>query len=408
MLLKLFRSIVIGLIVAGLLLVAMPSLRQFNKLSAPQFDSTDETPATYNQAVRRAAPAVVNVYNRGLNSSAHNQLEIRTLGSGVIMDDRGYIITNKHVINDADQIIVALQDGRVFEALLVGSDSLTDLAVLKINATGGLPTIPINRKRTPHIGDVVLAIGNPYNLGQTITQGIISATGRIGLNPSGRQNFLQTDASINHGNSGGALVNSLGELMGINTLSFDKSNDGETPEGIGFAIPFQLATKIMDKLIRDGRVIRGYIGIGGREIAPMHTQGGGIDQIQGIVVNEVAPGGPAANAGIQVNDVILSVNGTPAVSALETMDQVAEIRPGSIIPVEVMRNTRPLTDGHKKTELSAPFFLPGQDHLLTNSSPSVMSFFSVSSMPSIAFCSNALSVPIDLRSSTPFLPSSSG
>ena len=286
---------------------------------------------------------MVNVYNRGLNSSAHNQLEIRTLGSGVIMDDRGYIITNKHVINDADQIIVALQDGRVFEALLVGSDSLTDLAVLKINAMGGLPTIPINRKRTPHIGDVVLAIGNPYNLGQTITQGIISATGRIGLNPSGRQNFLQTDASINHGNSGGALVNSLGELMGINTLSFDKSNDGETPEGIGFAIPFQLATKIMDKLIRDGRVIRGYIGIGGREIAPMHTQGGGIDQIQGIVVNEVAPGGPAANAGIQVNDVILSVNGTPAVSALETMDQVAEIRPGSIIPVEVMRNDKKLT-----------------------------------------------------------------
>lgn len=114
---------------------------------------------------------------------------------------------------------------------------------------------------------MVLAIGNPYNLGQTITQGIISATGRIGLNPTGRQNFLQTDASINHGNSGGALVNSLGELMGINTLSFDKSNDGETPEGIGFAIPFQLATKIMDKLIRDGRVIRGYIGISGREIA---------------------------------------------------------------------------------------------------------------------------------------------
>ena len=343
MLSKLLRSIVIGLIVAGLLLLAMPSLRQFNKLSAPQFDSADETPATYNTAVRRAAPAVVNVYNRGLNSSAHNQLEIRPLGSGVIMDERGYIITNKHVINDADQIIVALQDGRVFEALLVGSDSLTDLAVLKINATGGLPVIPINRKRTPHIGDVVLAIGNPYNLGQTITQGIISATGRIGLNPSGRQNFLQTDASINHGNSGGALVNSLGELMGINTLSFDKSNDGETPEGIGFAIPFQLATKIMDKLIRDGRVIRGYIGIGGREIAPMHTQGGGIDQIQGIVVNEVSPGGPAANAGIQVNDVIVSVNGTPAVSALETMDQVAEIRPGSIIPVEVMRNDKKLT-----------------------------------------------------------------
>lgn len=337
---KLLRSVLIGLIVGGILLAAMPSLRQWQLSSATPSDTADESPASYNAAVRRAAPAVVNVYNRALNSTSHNQL---TLGSGVIMDQRGYILTNKHVINDADQIIIALQDGRVFEALLVGSDTLTDLAVLKINASGGLPVIPINPKRVPHIGDVVLAIGNPYNLGQTITQGIISATGRIGLNPTGRQNFLQTDASINHGNSGGALVNSLGELMGINTLSFDKSNDGETPEGIGFAIPFQLATKIMDKLIRDGRVIRGYIGIGGREIAPMHTQGGGIDQIQGIVVNEVAPGGPAANAGIQVNDVILSVNGTPAVSALETMDQVAEIRPGSIIPVEVMRNDKKLT-----------------------------------------------------------------
>lgn len=342
MLVKLLRSVGIGLIVGSLLLAALPSLRQLSASSTPQFDSTDETPVSYNQAVRRAAPAVVNVYNRSAASSSNNQLEIRTLGSGVIMDQRGYIVTNKHVINDADQIIVALQDGRVFEALLVGSDTLTDLAVLKVNATGGLPVIPINRQRTPHIGDVVMAIGNPYNLGQTITQGIISATGRIGLNPSGRQNFLQTDASINHGNSGGALVNSLGELMGINTLSFDKSNDGETPEGIGFALPFQLATKIMDKLIRDGRVIRGYIGIGGREIAPLHAQGGGIDQIQGIVVNEVAPDGPAAHAGIQVNDVIVSVNGKPAISALETMDQVAEIRPGSEIPVEVMREEKKL------------------------------------------------------------------
>jgi len=340
---KLLRSIAIGVVVGGLIIAAMPSLRQNNPLTAHQFDSADETPVSYNQAVRRAAPAVVNVYNRSLNSSTHDRLEIRTLGSGVIMDQRGYIITNKHVINDADQIIVALQDGRVFEALLVGSDSLTDLAVLKVNANSGLPVIPINAKRIPHIGDVVLAIGNPYNLGQTITQGIISATGRIGLNPTGRQNFLQTDASINHGNSGGALVNSLGELMGINTLSFDKSNDGETPEGIGFAIPFQLATKIMDKLIRDGRVIRGYIGIGGREIAPLHAQGGGIDPIQGIVVNEVSPDGPAARAGIQVNDVITSVNGKPAVSALETMDQVAEIRPGSEIPVEVMRDDKKLT-----------------------------------------------------------------
>jgi len=342
MFLKLLRPVFLGLIVAALLLALRPSLRKNDAELTPAYNSADDTPLSYNSAVRRAAPAVVNVYNRGVSNGGRNQLEIRTLGSGVIMDQRGYILTNKHVINDADQIIVALQDGRVFEALLVGSDSLTDLAVLKINATS-LPIIPINGKRMPHIGDVVMAIGNPYNLGQTITQGIISATGRIGLNPSGRQSFLQTDASINHGNSGGALVNSLGELMGINTLSFDKSNDGETPEGIGFAIPTQLATKIMDKLIRDGRVIRGYIGIGGREISPMHAPAAGIDQIQGIIVNEVTPDGPAAHAGVQVNDVIVSVNNNPAISALETMDQVAEIRPGSVIPVVVMRDDKQLT-----------------------------------------------------------------
>lgn len=333
---KLLRSVTIGIVVGCLLVVAIPSLRQMTPISAAPFDTANETPVSYSHAVRRAAPAVVNVYTGSVNNASSNQLEVRTLGSGVIMDERGYIVTNKHVINNADQIVVALQDGRVFEAQLIGSDVLTDLAVLKITANNGLPTIPINRKRIPHIGDVVLAIGNPYNLGQTITQGIISATGRIGLNPTGRQNFLQTDASINHGNSGGALVNSLGELVGINTLSFDKSNDGETPEGLGFAIPFQLATKIMDKLIRDGRVIRGYFGITGGTSA-------GLEQIQGIVVTEVYDGGPAAEAGIQVHDVIISVNGKPALSTLETMDQVAEIRPGSVIPVEVMRNDRKLT-----------------------------------------------------------------
>jgi len=250
---------------------------------------------------------------------------------------KGYILTNKHVINNADQIIVALQDGRFFEATLVGSAAMTDLAVLKISATN-LPVIPINANRIAHIGDVVMAIGNPYNLGQTVTQGIISATGRVGLSSSGRQNFLQTDASINQGNSGGALINSLGELMGINTLTFDKSNDGETPEGIGFAIPTALATKIMDKLIRDGRVIRGYIGITGRELPPLHGQGSSLDRAQGIIVSEVTPGGPADRAGIQANDVLLQVNGKPALSAQETMDQVAEIRPGSVIQVQVLRN----------------------------------------------------------------------
>ncbi|AKM45980.1 outer membrane-stress sensor serine endopeptidase DegS [Edwardsiella anguillarum] len=336
MLVKLLRSTLLGLAVAIVLMIALPSLRPHGLIPLFSKASFEEQPVSYNAAVRRAAPAVVNVYN-GSMSGSNSGLAIKTLGSGVIMDEKGYILTNKHVVSAADQIVVALQDGRWFEAMLVGSDTLTDLAVLKIQASN-LPVITINPKRVPHIGDVVLAIGNPYNIGQTTTQGIISATGRVGLSTYGHQNFLQTDASINHGNSGGALVNSLGELVGINTLSLDKSNDGETPEGIGFAIPTALATKIMSKLIRDGRVIRGFIGIGGREIVPVRNQPASAERIQGIIVNSVAANGPAALAGIHPGDIVLNVNGKPAISATETMDQVAEIRPGSEVPVIIMRN----------------------------------------------------------------------
>lgn len=343
MIIKLLRSVIIGLIVAVVLLLAVPGFHAGDLLTHFFSRDTDNAEApivSFSQGVRRAAPAVVNVYNR--NTQANNTQGMTTLGSGVIMNARGYILTNKHVINNAGQIIVALQDGRFYEATLVGSDAMTDLAVLKISASN-LPVIPINRKRIAHIGDLVMAIGNPYNLGQTVTQGIISATGRVGLSSSGRQNFLQTDASINQGNSGGALINSQGELVGINTLTFDKSNDGETPEGIGFAIPTALATNIMDKLIRYGRVIRGFIGITAREIPALHNQGNSLDKIQGLVVSQVAPNGPAEQAGIQPNDLLLSVNGKPAVSAQETMDQVAEIHPGSVIQVQVLRNEKTLT-----------------------------------------------------------------
>ncbi|WP_431224875.1 outer membrane-stress sensor serine endopeptidase DegS [Serratia sp. L9] len=336
---KLLRSIVIGLIVAGLLLVALPVLRSPNNLFADKLENTsDETPISFNDGVRRAAPAVVNIYNRNMSGAAN----VLSLGSGVIMNDRGYIITNRHVIKDSQLITVVLQDGRRYEALLVGSDSLTDLAVLKIDP-GNLPVIPINNNRSAHIGDIVLAIGNPYNLGQTVTQGIISATGRISLSTTGRQTFLQTDASINRGNSGGALVNSLGELMGINTLTYDKVTDGATPEGLGFAIPTELATKIMDKLIRDGRVIRGYFGIQGKEIIPARATNSGIDRLQGIIVTEITPNGPAASAGFHINDIIINVNNKPAVAVLETMDQVAEIRPGTEIPVVVVRDGQRIT-----------------------------------------------------------------
>lgn len=340
---SLLRSVIVGLTIAGILLISLPVLRSPSTIFAKKTNNVgDETPVSYNTAVRKAAPSVVNVYNRSMASSSPDRLEINTLGSGVIMNARGYILTNRHVINNAEQIIVALQSGRLYEALLVGSDSLTDLAVLKIEADS-LPAIQINVNRVSHIGDVVLAIGNPYNLGQTITQGIISATGRIGLSPTGRQNFLQTDASINQGNSGGALVNTLGELVGINTLSFDKSESGKTPEGLGFAIPVALASKIMEKLIRDGRVIRGFIGITAREIPVSHSTSTHINHFHGIKVNQLSSNGPAMKAGMQVSDIILSVNHKPAISVIETMDQVAETQPGTEIPLVILRNGNKIT-----------------------------------------------------------------
>ncbi|MDX7988580.1 outer membrane-stress sensor serine endopeptidase DegS [Xenorhabdus sp. 12] len=341
MLIKLLRSVLIGLLVAAILVVAIPSLRP-HALKNMLSDNNHDKIYSFSQGVRRAAPAVVNIYSSNMGSFSHESRELHPLGSGVIMSEQGYILTNKHVINKVGSIIVALQDGRFYEALLVGSDSPTDLAVLKINAEN-LPVIPINPNRVAHVGDVVLAIGNPYNLGQTITQGIISATGRVGLSPTRRQNFLQTDASINQGNSGGALVNTLGELVGINTLTFDKSEFGVTPEGLGFAIPAKLAVTIMKKLIRDGRVIRGYIGITSLELPNIRSSGSNINQINGVRVFLVEANQPADKAGIKVGDIITSFDHQPVISPAEMMDHVAEIRPGKVVPVTVLRDGTSLT-----------------------------------------------------------------
>lgn len=332
---KLLWAAMLGLITAMILIVAVPSLRP-QGLADLLYGKIDNEPISYNKAVRKAAPAVVYVYSSSKGSFSQSGRELKSLGSGVIMSANGYIITNKHVVDNPDQILVALQDGSIFDALLVGSDTLTDLAVLKIDAEN-LPVIPINKLRVTHVGDVVLAIGNPYNIGQTVTQGIISATGRVGLSSTRRQNFLQTDASINSGNSGGALINTEGELVGINTLSFS-AGQGISSEGLSFAIPTALATKIMEKLIRDGRVIRGYIGITARELPQIRTNNNNIDQIKGLRVFQVAANGPAAKSGILQGDIILSVDNKPAVSAAETMDLVAEIRPGSKVPVKILRD----------------------------------------------------------------------
>ncbi|MCO6544483.1 MAG: outer membrane-stress sensor serine endopeptidase DegS [Gilliamella sp.] len=335
MLKRILWPILIGTVLAIVLLIIFPSLQKGTQSNFPTSIFSNE-PLSYSSAVKIAAPAVVNIYSLSINSFSQESQNnpITPLGSGVIMSDQGYIVTNYHVVEDAEQIIIALQDGRIFEALSVGSDKLVDLAVLKIEAFN-IPTILINPQREPKIGDVVLAIGNPYNIGQTITQGIISATGRDGLSPYRRQNFIQTDASINHGNSGGALVNTKGELMGINTLTFAKNLGNDFPEGIGFAIPTALAVKIMNKLIRDGKVIRGYIGIDGLEFAPTQNSSD-IPVVLGILVTKAE--GPSLQSGIQTNDILIMVDNKPVKSIVETMDQIAELKPGTIVPIIVLRN----------------------------------------------------------------------
>lgn len=331
---KIAQAVGFGLFCAGLILGVPPLLNQKNVLSF-----RNEI-VSYHDAVKVASPAVVNVYNQTFDETGRQtstSLSVNNLGSGVIMTKSGYILTNKHVIQNADQIIVALQSGAIFDAILVGSDNLTDLAVLKIQADN-LPTIPQNSKRAVHIGDVVLAIGNPLNLGQSITQGIISATGRNALSEAGRQNFLQTDASINKGNSGGALVNSAGELIGINTLSLGKNSD-ELAEGLNFAIPISLANTVMEKIIKDGRVIRGYFGVNSSLFHTAKQLGLGE---KGVLITGVAPNGPADKAGILAGDLVLKVGNIEAQTPEQMMNAIADLKPNSTVNVVVARQNQRL------------------------------------------------------------------
>ncbi|WP_087016650.1 outer membrane-stress sensor serine endopeptidase DegS [Thaumasiovibrio subtropicus] len=336
------RAVLLGVVTAAILLVAMPDLRtKTPAFSLPTSEPELAPQYSFNYAVRRASPAVVNIYSRRYGNNNRLLLNTEGLGSGVIMSDKGYIVTNFHVVEQADQVVVALQDGRIFTAQLLGKDRLTDLAVLKIQADN-LPVIPRNDEYNPAVGDVVLAIGNPYNLGQTTTYGIISATGRSGLSAYGRQDFLQTDAAINNGNSGGALVNTRGELVGINTASLQQAYDVDT-YGISFAIPYRLTAKIMEKLIADGRVTRGYIGIDGRDVTPVMAHMFDSQQVQGIIVVGMDPNGPANQAGFKVQDILMEINGQAVQGKRNVLDIVTELRPGAVIPMKVLRDGQPLT-----------------------------------------------------------------
>src|SRR5688500_16280951 len=259
----------------------------------------------------------------------------RGLGSGVIVTSDGYILTNNHVVEDATKIQVELSDRRVIEAKLIGADPPSDLAVIKIEGSN-LPVVPIGDSNAMRVGDLVLAVGNPLGVGQTVTMGIVSAKGRAtGLGNGGYEDFLQTDAPINQGNSGGALVNTAGELVGINSQILSPSGGNI---GIGFAVPSLMAKNVMDQLVVNGRVNRGLLGVTVQGVTGDLAAGLGLDKAEGAIVSNVTPNGAAAKAGIKQGDVILSYQGRPVVDTNAFRNEIAATKPGTSVTVKVLRD----------------------------------------------------------------------
>ena len=302
---------------------------------------------SYADAVQRAAPAVVNVYTDRLVTERltpslgelfgeylprYRQRIERTLGSGVIVDDKGHIVTNHHVIANAESIRVQLADGRIAEAHVVGSDPDTDLAVLSVGLKF-LPVAPLGRSDQLRPGDVVLAIGNPLGLSHTVTHGIVSAVSRAQLGIAPVEDFIQTDAPINRGNSGGALVDSSGALVGINTAMVAKSLG---VEGIGFAIPVNLVRGVLSDIIDHGRVIRGWIGISPEDISESQAQQLGLAQ-GGVVIANLYLGSPAQQAGLQPGDLVLAVDGASPHGAQDVLGRISRHKPGSTVSIRGLR-----------------------------------------------------------------------
>jgi serine protease DegQ len=256
----------------------------------------------------------------------------------VIVSSEGYILTNQHVVDGADQIEVALADGRTSSAKVIGVDPETDLAVLKINMTN-LPTITLGRMDQTRVGDVVLAIGNPFGVGQTVTMGIVSALGRNHLGINTFENFIQTDAAINPGNSGGALVDVNGNLLGINTAIYSRSGGSL---GIGFAIPVSTARSVLESIITTGTVTRGWIGVEPQDVTPEIAESFGLEQKSGAIVAGVLQGGPADKAGIKPGDILISINDDTITDTTRLLNVVAQIKPGTSVKVHLMRKSREL------------------------------------------------------------------
>jgi serine protease DegQ len=310
--------------------------------AAPAADGEQRGVASYRDAARSSLPAVVHIYTTqqvrqqrhplfddpifrhffGERPEGQNRRN-SGLGSGVIVSQNGYILTNFHVIEGADDIQVALNDGKTYRARIVGTDPESDLAVLRIDASG-LPAITFGQMDNLRVGDVVLAIGNPFGVGQTVTMGIVSALGRSHLGINTFENFIQTDAAINPGNSGGALVDARGNLVGINTAIYSRTGGNH---GIGFAIPVSSARSIMEQIIESGSVTRGWIGVEAQEITDELAESFGLPDTEGALIAGVVRGSPADRAGVRPGDVLLSVNGKAVTDPQVMLDLIAELKP---------------------------------------------------------------------------------
>ncbi len=329
-------------------------------LPLPLPSSTGGSPvASYSEAARRAAPAVVSITASKAPPSAeagsddpvmrfflgdrsarrpHAGPQVG-LGSGVIVSEQGYLLTNNHVVDGADDIEVALNDGRQVRARLVGTDPETDVALLKIELDR-LPTIRFGDAEALQVGDVVLAIGNPFDVGQTVTAGIVSALGRNRLGINTFENFIQTDAAINPGNSGGALVDAAGNLLGINTAIYSRTGGSL---GIGFAIPVTTARQVMEALIRDGQVTRGYLGIEQRDLTAELAQTLALPVRQGVLVTGVVQSGPAAAGGLRPGDVVTRVGAMPVANSYQLLNAVAALKPNAMTSIGLQRGAQALT-----------------------------------------------------------------
>jgi serine peptidase DegS len=356
----LLRWTIVGLACAGVVLLFRPGLIGTGTTAA---STTNAMPATdrseprrsFADAVHRAGPAVVNIYTArvvdaaatrpsGANPLLRQHLPaVRqrvegSLGSGVIVDTAGHVITNHHVVQGADQIRVQLADGRIATPEIVGMDPDTDLAILRVPLKDA-PVMPMGRSDELRAGDVVLAIGNPFGLSQTVTQGIVSATGRGRLGVTDFEDFIQTDAAINFGNSGGALINTDGELIGINTAVLAQ-NLGT--DGISFAIPVNMVRGVMDQILAHGRVRRGWLGVSSEEVPRATAAALGIDPPAALRISNVVPDGPAAAVGLQRDDLVTHLNGQPIINATEALNRVAAMAPGSLLNIQARRGLRRL------------------------------------------------------------------